>query len=112
MAPIAPPASEMPAARNDADFGTMLSIVIPCFNEQEVLPQLFARVTKAGEELGCAWEVICVDDGSRDATWEMLKQQNKIDGRWQAVSLARNFGHQIALSAGLSFAGGNVVAVL
>ena len=89
-----------------------LSIVIPCFNEQEVLPQLFSRVTNAAVALGCSWEVICVDDGSRDDTWPMLRGQSQVDARWRAISFARNFGHQIALSAGLSFARGDAVAVL
>jgi len=90
----------------------LLSLVIPCFNEEEVLPQLFQRVTAAADRLGCKWEVNCVDDGSGDGTWRLLAQQHEQDSRWRAVSFARNFGHQTAVTAGLDFSRGDVIAVL
>ena len=90
----------------------LLSVVIPCFNEEEVLPQLFERVTRAVTGLGCKWEVNCVDDGSTDGTWRLLVQQHERDPRWRAVSFARNFGHQTAVTAGLDFSQGDVIAVL
>ena len=89
-----------------------LSLVIPCFNEEEVLPRLFERVTAAADGLGCRWEVNCVDDGSTDGTWQLLAQQHQRDPRWRAASFARNFGHQTAVTAGLDISRGNVVAVL
>jgi glycosyltransferase involved in cell wall biosynthesis len=89
-----------------------ISIVIPCFNEEEVLPQLFQRVTASADEWKCDWEVLCVDDGSKDRTWQLLVDQHQRDGRWNAISFARNFGHQTAVSAGIHHATGDAVIVM
>jgi polyisoprenyl-phosphate glycosyltransferase len=89
-----------------------VSVVIPCFNEEEVLPELFRRVTSAANDWQCDWEVICVDDGSRDQTWEMLAAQHQKDSRWLALSFARNFGHQTAVSAGIHHTSGDAVIVI
>jgi dolichol-phosphate mannosyltransferase len=94
------------------DERTLLSLVIPCYNEEEVLPLLYERVTTAAAKWGARYEVILVDDGSRDRTWELIADINRRDGRWKGVRLARNFGHQIALWTGLQRASGDVVAVL
>ena len=110
--PIQPGKAGTSSAVTRTKAGSMLSLVIPCFNEEDVLPQLFARVTAAADALGCKWEVVCVDDGSADGTWQLLARQHEQDARWRAVSFARNFGHQTAVSAGLDFALGDVVAVL
>lgn len=88
------------------------SLVIPCYNEQEVLPLLFDRVQAAADAWGGRYEVILVDDGSRDRTWELLRARCAADPRWKAVRLARNFGHQIALWTGLGKASGDAIAVL
>jgi dolichol-phosphate mannosyltransferase len=89
-----------------------VSVVIPCYNEQEVLPDLFQRLTAAADSWATDWEVICVDDGSRDQTWPMLAAQQAKDPRWRALSFARNFGHQIAVSAGIYHAEGDAVIVI
>lgn len=89
-----------------------ITAVIPCYNEEEVLPLLFSRLTAAAAAWGMEWSVICVDDGSSDATWQLLVDQSRADPRWKALSLARNFGHQTALSAGLYHADADVVAVI
>ena len=89
-----------------------VSVVIPCYNEQEVLPDLFQRLTAAADSWKTDWEVICVDDGSRDQTWPMLAAQQAKDPRWRALSFARNFGHQIAVSAGIYHAEGDAVIVI
>jgi len=89
-----------------------ISIVIPCFNEQEVLPSLFRRLTAAAGAWGCDWETVCVDDGSRDQTWPLLVAQQQRDPHWRAISFARNFGHQVAVSAGLYHAEGDAVIVM
>jgi len=89
-----------------------VSVVVPCCNEQAVLPELFKRLTAAAAEWGADYEVICVDDGSRDDTWKLIKQQNATDSRWRGLSFARNFGHQIAVSAGLLHASGDAVVII
>lgn len=89
-----------------------ISIVIPCYNEEEVLDQLFDRVTKSAETWKKVWEVICIDDGSSDLTWPKLKTQSEKDPRWKALSFSRNFGHQTAISCGLHHAHGDAVIVM
>lgn len=89
-----------------------LSIVIPCFNEEEVLPLLFARLTPVLDQLGIPAEVLLVDDGSLDSTPDLMIALTEKDPRYHAILLSRNFGHQIALSAGLRYAQGDAVAVL
>jgi dolichol-phosphate mannosyltransferase len=89
-----------------------ISVVIPCFNEQEVLPLLFARLGREAQKWGAGYEIILVDDGSRDSTWELLCSQHAADARWKCIRLARNFGHQAALWTGLREATGDVIVVL
>ena len=89
-----------------------ISVIVPCFNEEEVLPKLFERLNAVAQNWGMDWEIICVDDGSQDRTWQLLKAQNLRDDRWRGLSFARNFGHQTAVSAGLHFAAGDAVVVI
>ena len=89
-----------------------VSVVVPCFNEAAVLPELFKRLNGAAAAWDMDHEIICVDDGSRDNTWELLKAQNANDPRWRCLSFARNFGHQTAVSAGLFYATGDAVVVM
>lgn len=89
-----------------------ISVVIPCYNETEVLAELFSRMTAAAGLWPHDWEIICVDDGSKDGTWTMLADQQRKDPRWRALSLARNFGHQTAVSAGIYHATGDAVMVI
>ena len=89
-----------------------ISIVVPCYNEEAVLPELFERLNSVAGTWGMDYEVVCVDDGSRDHTWEVLKAQHAKDSRWRCLSFARNFGHQTAVSAGLYFSTGAVVTVM
>lgn len=89
-----------------------LSIVVPCYNEVDVLPVLQKRLTAALDGLGIEWEVILIDDGSSDASWEEMRRVHQRDQRFKAVAFSRNFGHQRAVSAGLTFARGDVVAVM
>jgi polyisoprenyl-phosphate glycosyltransferase len=91
---------------------TLLSVVIPCYDEEEVLPLLYNRLTEAARSWGVDYEVILVNDGSRDKTWQIMTQIHEADPRWKMVCLARNFGHQIALWTGLTVVSGDVVMVL
>jgi dolichol-phosphate mannosyltransferase len=89
-----------------------VSVIVPCYNEEAVLPQLFRRLTAAAEAWGMDYEVVSVNDGSRDRTWELLKEQHARDPRWRCLSFARNFGHQTAVSAGLYHAEGDAAVVI
>lgn len=91
----------------------MLSIVIPCYNEQEVLRELHARVTPVAHAVaGTDYELVLIDDGSKDMTWPMIAALAKTDPRVVGVRLSRNHGHQLALSSGLAIATGRRVLVL
>lgn len=88
-----------------------ISLVIPCYNETAVLPLLEERLRKYLSTLGLEWEVIFVDDGSKDSTFEQLAALHSKDPRYKAIALSRNFGHQAALSAGLAWARGQFVGI-
>ena len=89
-----------------------LSLVIPCFNEGAMLPFLKERLLQSLPALKMSWEVILVDDGSRDDTFAQLAALHAADPRFKVLSFSRNFGHQTAVFAGLSFATGDFVAVM
>jgi len=89
-----------------------LSIIIPCFNEEEVLAPLRARLLETLERLDLSWEVVCVDDGSSDRTLELLSNLHHQDERFKVVGLSRNFGHQAAIAAGLRYATGDAVTIM
>jgi dolichol-phosphate mannosyltransferase len=90
----------------------LLSIVIPLFNEEAVLPLLVARLNEVMAGLDCECEVVFVDDGSRDKTLEMARQIGAEDHRYRVLSFSRNFGHQVAITAGLDFAAGDAVVMM
>jgi glycosyltransferase involved in cell wall biosynthesis len=81
-----------------------ISVVIPCYNEQEVLPEFHARITAAMEGIGLPFELVYVNDGSRDGTLALMLQAQAADARVAVVNLSRNFGKEIALTAGLDHA--------
>ncbi|WP_137124063.1 glycosyltransferase family 2 protein [Roseomonas sp. HF4] len=81
-----------------------LSIVVPAYNEQEVLPEFHRRLAAALADIGMAWEVVYVNDGSRDTTLEVMLGLQAGDPRAAVVNLSRNFGKEIALTAGLDHA--------
>jgi len=90
-----------------------LSIVVPCFNEEATLPELHRRATHAAEDIvGQDFELVLVNDGSRDRTWQVMQALTGEDPRIAAVNLSRNHGHQLALSAGLSIARGDRILIL
>jgi glycosyltransferase involved in cell wall biosynthesis len=83
-----------------------LSIVVPCFNEADNLENLHRELTKVCDPLVGNYEIVLVNDGSRDRTWLEMQALAQRDRRVVAVDLSRNFGHQLALSAGLSICRG------
>nr|MBO2488308.1 glycosyl transferase family 2 [Gammaproteobacteria bacterium] len=91
---------------------TLISVVVPAYNEQEVLPEFHRRTTAVLRALSCQWEIIYVNDGSTDATLLVLDQLRKADEHVAIVDLSRNFGKEIALTAGLDHAAGDAVIVI
>ncbi len=89
-----------------------LSIVIPVYNEESVLGELFVRLSVVMQTLGVAWEIIFVDDGSTDRTAEIIQTRATTDRRIKLICFSRNFGHQAAVSAGLEHAAGSAVIVM
>ncbi len=89
-----------------SDILPQISIVVPLYNEQETLPHLVARLNAVMDASPLHIEVVLINDGSRDATPMLMQQLSLADARYHSVFLARNYGHQIALSAGLTRARG------
>jgi polyisoprenyl-phosphate glycosyltransferase len=90
-------------------FPRLLSVVIPCYNEENGVETLFSHLLPALRALGVPFEVVCVNDGSRDATLEHLVAAARLESCIKVVDLSRNFGKERALSAGLAHASGEVV---
>lgn len=92
--------------------GKKLSLVVPAYNEEQVMEESFARTKKAMDELGYEYEIIYVDDGSRDKTWDILASIAKNNPEVKALRFSRNFGHQLAVTAGMDEAEGDAVIIL
>ena len=88
------------------------SIIAPCYNEEGVLPELYRRIREVMERTGEPWELVLVNDGSRDRTPQVMRELHAADPRVKVVDFARNFGHQIAVSAGLDYARGDAVIII
>jgi dolichol-phosphate mannosyltransferase len=88
------------------------SFVVPVLNEQETLEELYRRLRSVMEQLDGPSEVVLVDDGSVDDSYEIMCKLQEGDPRFKVVRLSRNFGHQIALTAGLDHATGNAVIIM
>ncbi|MEU6271946.1 glycosyltransferase family 2 protein [Streptomyces populi] len=92
---------------------SLISVVVPCFNEQDVLPDTYERLTAVMSRLpDCDHELVLVDDGSTDRTWEVLQELAAHDSRLHLVRFSRNFGHQCGLLAGLREAVGDAVVMI
>ena len=89
-----------------------LSVVVPVYNEEDNLPRLYERLIAALDPTGLAYEIVFVDDGSRDGSLTYLRALTTNDPRVLIVELARNFGHQVAISAGLDHSRGRGVIVM
>ncbi|HJR77999.1 MAG TPA: glycosyltransferase family 2 protein [Nitrospiraceae bacterium] len=106
------PRALMPARPDARNGDPVLSIVIPVFNEEENIEALHSRLTTVLQDLGHEYEIIYVDDGSRDQSPALLNRLAEQDGRVVVVELARNFGHQVAISAGLEHTRGRAVGIM
>jgi polyisoprenyl-phosphate glycosyltransferase len=90
----------------------MISIIVPCLNEEEVLRKTNRRLVTVLEQLPLNFEILYVDDGSTDRTPEILREFQSDDARIRVVRFSRNFGHQMAITAGLEHASGDAVAII
>jgi glycosyltransferase involved in cell wall biosynthesis len=88
------------------------SIIAPIFNESENIPELYRRVKEVLDTTGETWELIMVDDGSVDGSTDIIRDLRDQDPRVRPVVFARNFGHQIAVTAGLDFSRGDAVTII
>lgn len=90
----------------------LLSVIIPVYDEELTIDELYNRTTAVLNKITNDWEVICVNDGSKDATLGKLLQYNQQESRWKIIDLSKNFGHQKAIWAGLNFASGDYVGIM
>ena len=88
------------------------SLIIPIYNEEESIPELYRRVSDVMDSLDDSVELILINDGSRDCSLNLMRELQERDARVCYISFARNFGHQAAVTAGLNFARGQVIVVL
>ncbi len=91
---------------------SLLSIVLPSYNEEAMLPRTIRTLKQVMEEAGISFELVFVDDGSRDASWQLIMDAASEDSRIHGVHFSRNFGKEAAIFAGLSAASGDCAAVM
>lgn len=89
-----------------------ISVVVPCYNEEEVIKETYKRLKKVLDKINIFYEIILVDDGSKDNTWNILKDLSFSDRHVKSIKLARNHGHQFALTCGLDQSKGEVVLII
>ncbi len=90
----------------------VFSIIAPTYNETESLPELQRRITEVMTTTGEPWELVLIDDGSTDGSTDMIREMAKKDGHIRPVIFARNFGHQIAVTAGMDYSRGDAVIII
>jgi polyisoprenyl-phosphate glycosyltransferase len=88
------------------------SIVAPVYNEQELLPEFYQRVKNTMDQLNEPWELVLINDGCRDRSPEIMRELNAQDPRVKVINFSRNFGHQLAITAGIDYAAGKAVVVI
>ncbi len=98
--------------RGAGDHGLLLSVVVPCLNEEAVLRTTHQRLVQLLVQAPLGFEIVYVDDGSVDATPEILRELQAQDDRVRVVRFSRNFGHQIAITAGVEHAAGHAVVII
>ena len=89
-----------------------LSVVVPVYNDQEVLQELYRRLHPVVETLATQYEIVLVDDGSKDHSWEEIMKLREKDDHIVAVKLVRNFGQQNSIAAGLNVAKGDIIVLM
>lgn len=89
-----------------------LSVVVPVYNEVAVLDALVERLVPVLERVATSWELVLVNDGSRDGSWEKMQALRARDPRLVLINLSRNFGHQLAITAGMDHTRGDAVVVM
>lgn len=94
------------------DKNYVYSIVIPVLNEEKVLNELYQRLTKVMTDIGESYEIIFINDGSTDNSLKIMKQLQTHDKRIKIIDFSRNFGHQIAITAGIDFTSGDAVITI
>ena len=90
----------------------LLSIIVPVYNEELVIKEFIRRIGLVIQKLNCSTEIIFVNDGSEDATLDILKEEKTTNEEIRIVNLSRNFGHQVAITAGMDCARGDAVVVI
>lgn len=88
------------------------SLIVPIYNEEEIIPELYRRLSAVMNRMDGPVELILINDGSRDRSLQLLRELHQKDPRICYLSFARNFGHQIAVTAGLNFVRGQVIVIL
>ena len=88
------------------------SIITPIYNEEGNIPQLYQRICKVMDSTDETWELVMVNDGSRDRSLELMTELAQEDPRVKVINFARNFGHQIAVTAGMDYARGSAVIII
>ena len=89
-----------------------ISVIVPIFNEEAVISEFYRRMTAVFESIAEQWEMVCVNDGSRDASLSMLLALREQDARIKIVDFSRNFGQQLAITAGMDYAQGDAVVII
>jgi glycosyltransferase involved in cell wall biosynthesis len=106
------PGTETDTDRKRSPVSVELSVVVPVYNEDESVPELYRRLTEVLRGAVESYEILLVDDGSNDRTWEIIRGLAARDARVKGLSFSRNFGHQMAFTAGLDRASGDAVVIM
>ena len=100
------------AGSQDQVLPPVISVIVPIFNEEEVIPELYRRMVAVLGDIDQPWELVCVNDGSRDESLSLLLALREQDPRVKIINFSRNFGHQIAITAGMDYAQGDAIAII
>ena len=109
---LSPPGTEDTMTAVNLNEEITFSFIVPVYNEQDVLEDVYRRLATVADRLGETYEIVFVDDGSQDRSGEILRQLARTDSHVKVVELSRNFGHQLAVTAGYDFAAGQAVISL